>query len=35
MDKLTSDNAALKKQVDDANTTIAQLQDRLKNHSRK
>ena len=32
MDKLTSDNAALKKQVDDANTTIAQLQDRLKHH---
>ena len=30
MDKLTADNAALKKQVDDANTTIAQLQDKLK-----
>lgn len=32
MDKLTSDNAALKKQVDDANTTIAQLQAKLKHH---
>jgi LysM repeat protein len=32
MDKLTSDNAALKKQVDDANTTIAELQDKLKHH---
>jgi len=30
MDKLTADNAALKKQVDDANTTIAQLQEKLK-----
>jgi phage tail protein X len=32
MDKLTEDNAALKKQVDDANTTIAELQDKLKHH---
>lgn len=32
MDKLTADNAALKKQVDDANTTIAELQDKLKHH---
>ncbi len=32
MDKLTADNAALKKQVDDANNTIAQLQDKLKHH---
>jgi LysM repeat protein len=32
MDQLTSDNAALKKQVDDANTTIAELQDKLKHH---
>jgi nucleoid-associated protein YgaU len=29
MDKLTADNAALKKQVDDANTTIGQLQAKL------
>jgi len=30
MNKLTTENAALKKQVDDANTTISQLQDKLK-----
>jgi LysM repeat protein len=30
MNKLTTENAALKKQVADANTTIAQLQDKLK-----
>jgi LysM repeat protein len=30
MNKLTAENAALKKQVDDANTTIAHLQDKLK-----
>ncbi len=32
LDKVTADNAALKKQVDDANTTIAELQDKLKHH---
>ena len=30
MNKLTTENAGLKKQVDDANTTIAQLQEKLK-----
>jgi LysM repeat protein len=32
MNKLTAENAGLKKQVDDANTTIAALQDKLKHH---
>ena len=32
MNKLTAENAALKKQVEDANTTIAQLQGKLKHH---